>query len=285
MRLQQLVTALQDGNLPRRPLVITFDDGYADNLLNAKPVLERYDVPATVFLATGYLGHNREFWWDELDRLLLQPGTLPETLRLSINGSAYEWRLDEAAHYSEDAHRRYCHWKAWEEAPSPRHFLYYSLWQLLRPLLEDERQKVLNELLVWASAKPETRPTHRTLSLEEGLTLARGKLIEVGSHTVTHSALAALPAVLQRDEIQRSKVHLEEILGHPVTSFAYPYGGPSDYTAETAAIVREAGFACACSTLAGVVGRTTDRFQLPRVQVNDWDGEEFARQLTLWFDS
>jgi peptidoglycan/xylan/chitin deacetylase (PgdA/CDA1 family) len=52
---------------------VTFDDGYADNLYNAKPLLERYGIPATVFLITGYIEDKRQLWWEELVRLLLQP--------------------------------------------------------------------------------------------------------------------------------------------------------------------------------------------------------------------
>ncbi len=91
-------------------------------------------VPATVFVTTGYIGHEREFWWGELDRLLLQPGTLPERLRLSVKGSIYRWNLGEAARHSEEASQRYRRWRAWEEASSSRHYLYRSLWELLNPL-------------------------------------------------------------------------------------------------------------------------------------------------------
>lgn len=282
--LWQLKEALRDGNISRRSVVVTFDDGYADNLYNAKPLLEGRDISATVFIATGYLEQEREFWWDKLERVLLKPGTLPETLRLSINGNPHQWDLNGASHYSEDAARKNRDWKALEDAPTSRHSLYYSLWQLLQPLPESERRNVLDEIIAWASIGQGNQPDRPTLTPEEVVALAQGKLVEVGSHTVTHPVLSALSADLQQKEVQQSKAILEEILGRPVTSFAYPYGARCNYTDETVSTVREAGFACACSTLEGVVERDTDRFQLPRVHVQDWDGEEFARQLSLWFD-
>jgi peptidoglycan/xylan/chitin deacetylase (PgdA/CDA1 family) len=245
-------------------VVVTFDDGYADNLWNAKPILEKYDLPATVFVTSGHIGSDREFWWDELDRLLLQGGTLPERLRLSLNGTSYEWEFGELAHAGMPQH----------QTPP-----YRSLHQLLRPLPEAERRPVLDELLAWAGAEPVGRSTYRALSPDELFRLAEGNLVEVGAHTVSHPVLSALPATAQLAEVQESKARLEEILGRPVISFAYPYGTRSDYTSETVAVVREAGFACACSNFSGVVRRRTDRFQLPRVIVRDWDGTEFARRL------
>jgi peptidoglycan/xylan/chitin deacetylase (PgdA/CDA1 family) len=264
-------------------VVLTFDDGYADNLHNAKPLLERYNIPATVFSTTGFTDDRREFWWDELERLLLQPGTLPERLSLNVNGNSYQWELGEAAHYSEDSFQRYCRWRAYADAPpTPRHYLYRVLWKLLNSAAEGEQRKVLDELLRWAGAEPVGRSTHRSLSPEEVTALARGELIEVGAHTVTHPALSTLSVASQQEEIQQSKVRLEEILDHPIASFAYPYGKREHYTTETVDIVREAGFACACSNFAGLVERSTDPFQLPRVVVANWKGEKFARWLSGW---
>ena len=277
--IRTLSQSLQDGCIPDLSVAVTFDDGYADNLDNARPLLEHYDIPATVFLTTGYIGLGREFWWDELERLLLQPGSLPPVLRLDINGMMYQWELGDAAYYPEARWRRERSWRPFADSPSSRHSLYTSLWQLLRPLPESERQTVLNNLLVWADAEPNSRQTHRTLSLQAAVALGRGDLIEIGSHTVTHPLLSTLSSVLQQEEIQRSKARLEEIIGRPITSFAYPYG---DYTAETVGVVRQAGFNCACSTNAGIAQRDSDRFQLPRVPVEDWDGEEFNRRFCAW---
>ncbi len=83
-------------------IAVTFDDGYANNLHAAKPLLERFTVPATVFVAVGALEDPREFWWDELDGLLLQPGTLPDALQLHVNGRCLAWKLGDAAHYTRD---------------------------------------------------------------------------------------------------------------------------------------------------------------------------------------
>ncbi len=284
VQLRELPQAIRGGNLADRSVVITFDDGYADNLHNAKPLLERHDVPATVFVASGYVGRKREFWWDELDRLLLQPGTLAERLELSVNGDTYLWELGDAAHYTVEDFRRHRGWRAWDkESPTPRHHLYTSLYELLRPLGEQERRRKLSELRRWTVAAQARRSDHRPLSLEEVGELQEGGLVEVGAHTVTHPMLSALPPASQRREIRKSKARLEEILNRPVSSFAYPYGKPSDYTTKTVDIVRQAGFACACSSLAGLVQRSSDRFQLPRVYVRNWDGDRLARQLSRWF--
>jgi peptidoglycan/xylan/chitin deacetylase (PgdA/CDA1 family) len=282
MSLPQLSQALLEGKLPDRSVVVTFDDGYADNLYNAKPALERYEIPATVFVTTGYVGRNREFWWDQLERLLLQPSTLPETLFLHIDGNKYHWELGKAVHYSED-YSRNRRWRIWKDASDRRHSLYYSLWELLHPLRDGEREKILDELLTWAAVEPAPRPAHRPLSLGEVSTLAQGELIEVGSHTVTHPALSILPKGSQRHEILTSKVRLEEILGgRSVTSFSYPHGSLS---ADTVDVVREAAFACACSSFADVVSGSSDPFQLPRVQVQDWNGKQFAKLLSRWLQS
>jgi peptidoglycan/xylan/chitin deacetylase (PgdA/CDA1 family) len=280
MQLHQLAQALRDGNLPRRAVVVTFDDGYADNLYTAKPLLERFEVPATIFVTTGYIGRDREFWWDELERLLLQPGTLPETLRLHIGGDFCEWKLGDTVCYSEKDYQHNGSWNVAKVAPTIRHHLYRSLYQRLLPLPEVERRELLDELSQWAGREPRARRSHQLVSSDEVVRLSEGGVIEIGAHTVNHPVLSGLPAAVQRDEILESKAQLTGILGRRVTSFAYPYG---DYTAETAAIVHEAGFESACSTFAGTVGRGTSHFELPRVLVRDCTADAFDRQVWTFF--
>jgi peptidoglycan/xylan/chitin deacetylase (PgdA/CDA1 family) len=285
IQLHQMAKDLQNGVLPHHSIAVTFDDGYADNLYWGKPLLEQYDVPATIFVTTGHIGEQREFWWDELERLFLQPGSLPERLDLDVNGRMHQWELGQAAHYSQEAHKQYRGWNVLEEDdPSPRHHLYRSLCALLRPLTDKERWGILDELIVWTGKDLMGRQTHRALSPDEVLQLDAGDLIEVGSHTVRHPILSKLPIATQRDEIEGSKQHLEDIVGHPVVTFAYPYGSRFDYTSDTVAIVQKVGFICACSNFIDVVWKGSDRFQLPRVLVRDWGAEEFAERLHGYFN-
>lgn len=280
MSLRQLIQAQQEGHIPDRAVALTFDDGYANNLYKAKPLLERYDIPATVFVTSGYLGKNQEFWWDELEQILLRPYRLPETLSLGIGGNKHEWTLGAAVDYSEEQHRRDANRTVWEAEPGSRLALYLSIWQQLRVLPDKQVRDVLDEIIAWANVKPTVRQTHRPLTSSEMGWLEQGGLIEVGAHTVTHPLLANRSLTTQRKEIMGGKTELEDILGHSVISFSYPYG---NYTAETVALIQEAGFSCACSTVADNVWRNTDLFRLPRFEVKDWGGDEFARRLSKWF--
>jgi len=158
MRLRKLSEALQNDMLPRRSVIVTFDDGYADNLINAKPLLEKHGVPATVFVTTGYTGINREFWWDELDRVFLQPGRLPAALSLKVNENRCHWELGETADYDETLYNRNRSWRAWQEDdPTARHSVYRSLWALMRPMADGDRQPLRDELLSWAGAAESPR--------------------------------------------------------------------------------------------------------------------------------
>lgn len=274
--LADLLAALSDGRVPRLSVVVTFDDGYADNLLEAKPLLERYEVPATVFVTTGYVGLGREFWWDELERCLLRPGTLPETLALTIEGEADSWDLGDGTDYSEEEFQRNRGWN-WRAHtyPSVRQRLFRELFQRLQPLQHEDRCSALQTLSSWADEGPLARATHQVLTPDELLHLADSDLIEIGAHSVTHPLLSELPPAERRKEISDSKTFLEDVLGTRVDSFAYPYG----VIADTVDAVRQAGFQAACATSNGIVFPDQDVYQLPRAYVGDWDGDEFARRI------
>jgi peptidoglycan/xylan/chitin deacetylase (PgdA/CDA1 family) len=279
--LKKLAQAKHSGTIPYRAVGVTFDDGYADNLHNAKPLLEQYRIPATFFVTTGHVGKEREFWWDELQEILLQPGRLPDTLSLLIDGSTQTWELGTAVEYSEEDRKCDRTQLAWQAQPGSRLFFYYSVWKVLRSLPNEKRDRVIEQIQSWARAKPAMRSQYRLMSSEEVRTLGEGELVEVGAHTVTHPFLSAHATALQKAEIEQSKADLEALLQRPVTTFAYPYG---DYAPETVKLAREAGFVCACSTVEDTVWWRKDRFLLPRFQVHNWNGQEFAQQLLRWFD-
>jgi peptidoglycan/xylan/chitin deacetylase (PgdA/CDA1 family) len=259
LSLQQLLNALNAKQLPKRAVVLTFDDGYADNLWNAKPLLEKYELPATVFVTSGSLDSPSEFWWDDLERILLQPRKLPKHLQLRIQGQSYEWPIIS----SDD-----------------RQLAYMAIHQILQPLRPSERDPVINELFAWAAVDPKGRPGYRPLTTDELIQLAQSKFIDIGAHAVTHPLLSLLSPEDQSAEIVSSRKKLEGILGRRVDTFSYPYG---DLSAETAGIVAAAEFVTALTTDAHAVGKGANPFQLGRFGVGDWDGDGFKHRLDEFF--
>ena len=274
--LQALTDRLFNGSLEAQTVVVTFDDGYRDNLVDAWPLLERYKIPATIFVAAGASNRRPPYWWDELDRLLLTPGTLPSHFDLTLSGQTVRCDLGPSATYDEDAARRFRNWRVWEDAPTARHALYRSLHDLLQTLQPPEQAAVMDDVRRWSGACDNHVRAHERLTDAEIVCLASSRLIDIGGHTVTHPALATLPPKQQSEEIDRNKHHLESLAGRPLKSFAYPSGV---YSEETTGIVRDAGYACACSAVIGPVHHDADPFQLPRRSVHDCDGETFQRWL------
>lgn len=276
--LRQLTEYRQHGSFPPRTVALTFDDGYADNLHDALPVLARYDIPATFFIASGAIGANREFWWDELERLLLRPKLLPDRLEIALADTTQTWDLGDATTLTDLDRRLFMEAAPWEAPLDSRYGFFYRTWQFLQPLAEPDRVSALTQMREWLGLSDSTtmRPTHRVLDAEELELLAHGEGVEIGAHTVTHAALSSKPRDEQLVEIDRSKRDLEKRLHISVSSFAYPYG---DYGSGTRQIVSEVGFERACSTEQDSVWKRSDPLTLPRMQVGDWDQEEFAERL------
>ena len=230
-----------------------------------------------MFIATGFTDQDREFWWDELERVFLHAKELPKILDLKIGNNAYHAILNEApVDCSKVSLRRIAGEK---HQPTGRQSAYQSVYKLLHSLSLSEKTEVLKRILMWASDKSSNRPNYRPLATNEILKLADGDLVDIGAHTVTHPVLSSQTTAVQSHEIRQSKAQLEQLLGRAVTSFAYPHGQPSDYTLETATLVRDAGFASACVASRGSIRGGTDLFRLPRLHVQDWDGETFRKVL------
>lgn len=270
--LRRMTADLRQQGLDCRQVAVTFDDGYLDNLTRAKPILERYGIPATVFVVSNAVGQDREFWWDELDRLLLGEHELPLALTLRIEGWERRWDLRGGQPETGLFGRR--------TIPPGR--LHRTLWRRFRTLPDAARWEALEALRAWAGLPRTGRDDRRVMTAAQLRDLADGSLIEIGAHTTTHSRLSALSAEEQYAEIQGSKARLEEIVGAPVTNFSYPFGGRFDVSAVTVDAVARAGFVSACTTRAGVLRRSTNPFRLPRLYVGDWPGDEFERRLAPW---
>jgi peptidoglycan/xylan/chitin deacetylase (PgdA/CDA1 family) len=274
--LATLVNAKSDHELPPRPVCVTFDDGYADNLFAAKPALTTHGVPATIFIAPGYLGVPENLWWDELAKLILDPASRLDKLNLSLNGDRYACAFPPSP--GPDPH---CHWRAWEPVPGPRQAAYLAIYEALVKLSGPAREQALEQLRLGATYTG--RSQHRALTEGEVRDLAAGELIEIGAHTLTHPILAHLGPEQQQQEIGGSKSRLEALTGKTITSFAYPYGKKNHYNRHSVNTVRTNGFACACSNFGGLVTRSSNRFQLPRFQPMDWDGDRFADVVEGWY--
>lgn len=272
--LPDLLAQLRTQPRDAKPLsVVTLDDGYADNLLCALPILRRFDVPATVFVASDAINRTREFWWDELERVLLS-SEHPDVLRLRLGAEDCEWSFE-----ADGAAPR----EPWDVYDPPRRVAQQAYLKIASHLMfcpPEEQDELLSDLFAWAGAERMARDGFRTLTGPEVAELAADPLISIGAHTVSHANLSVLDPAAQTTEIGGSQACLERQTGRSVRTFSYPYGRVEDYTHSTLRILRKSGFGAACTTVPRLVHRWSDPLQLPRFTVGNWSGERFRQKLT-----
>jgi peptidoglycan/xylan/chitin deacetylase (PgdA/CDA1 family)/SAM-dependent methyltransferase len=257
LSLDALVEGLAQGNLPRRSVAVTFDDGYAKVLSIALPILERFQIPATVFVSTGYLDGKTEFWWDDLQRIVWESKSEPAG-----------WRQLPG-----EVRMRFYPGMPREDAFG---ILHYELRSLPPEAIRAEVKSIRRQArLKDAAPREDVRP----LTARECAQLAENKLIAIGAHTMRHAWLAALPESAQKSELADSRRTLEKLLKRPVRAVSYPYGSRESETTATLRLARELDFEYACANVKAAVHGGSDRFWIPRVTPGDAGGREFSRHL------
>ena len=247
--LDEAVARLLAGSLPVRALAITFDDGYADNHDVAMPVLKAHGLCATFFVATSFLDGGR-MWNDtvvESVRGCTAPALALADLGLPGIGTL---ALDTAA---------------------SRRSAIDALLGAIKYLPPAQRQAAVDGLAERAQVD---LPATLMMTSPQVRALADAGM-QIGAHTATHPILARLDEGAALQEMRHSRAVLEDLLGQPVRSFAYPNGRPGrDYLPRDVSLARQAGFELAVSTAPGAARAGDDVFQLPRF--TPWDRRRWA---------
>lgn len=255
--LPEILTQIRDKQLLKtKQVVITFDDGYADNYDNAYPILQEYGLPATIFLTSKHIGTTQVFWWDRLRHILWT--------------SAYEhfdFNIIGVREYS-------------LKTVQEKHQTFFGIHEPLRRMKLATRLQVLEELTERLQAVP-NEYEHDDFPLQwEQIREMDSALISFGAHSCTHPVLDTLNEQELTTEILDSKTIIEQHLNKKITLFGYPYGGEQDFNEIAKSILKTHHFECGCSMAFGANTKDTDLFALRRASIGNWDTEMFG--ATLW---
>lgn len=250
--LDQAIDKLAQCSLPERAAAITFDDGYADNYSTALPILQKFGLQATFFIATGFLDGGR--MWND---------TIIESIRNSPLSTLDLSSLNLGIH-------------SLASLPEKQETI-RSLIRQIKYQSIPQRLELTAKITSLAQSSP---PTDLMMTTQEVIQLRRAGM-QIGAHTLSHPILAKIELAEARYEMQESKRFLEETLGERIRLFAYPNGKPGiDYLTEHVALARDLGFDAAVSTASGSTSfKGVDFFQLPRF--TPWDKTKVRFGLRL----
>jgi peptidoglycan/xylan/chitin deacetylase (PgdA/CDA1 family) len=260
LSLTELASRNREGSLPANAAAITFDDGYACNAHVAAPVLRRLGLPATIFLPSAIIEAGRQFWWDELQDIV-------------IEHPASTLKLDGKTVAIGPTNETDGEWPPGEPPRTDRQRAFLTLWSRLRTRTIDGLASALSELS-GDRVKSAAQSLKRPMTVQEIRSVAAP--VEFGSHALTHRSLPALNRADRAKEISESIDRCEAITGYRPRSFAYPFG---DAGAESIRLVEQAGFECACITGERSVSPNSDVYALPRIGVGNFPAVKLPQLL------
>lgn len=242
-----------EGRKPMQPytLVLTFDDGYRNNLTHALPILHRYNAPATFFIPTGYLDNPRPFWFDRLDYALQQ---VPVDGR-EVKVGSFTMRLEGG---SRDA---LCESYKWLRRTAKR--LQMPDYEFLRDMEQLAAQLEADSGRALADIQEED-DWSAIITWQQIETLGNND-VSIGSHTVDHIRLGLVEEEVARDQLKRSKRDIEKHTGKPCLSLCYPNGS---FTEETVDLAKKCGYLCGVTTREGLNRVGGDVMMLRRISVS-----------------
>lgn len=254
LSLDQLASTQAPSRGDRPCVAVTFDDGYRDNFVHAFPLLREMQIPATIFLTTGYIDTGKLAWYDEV-RLAFKLTSRPRISLQSIGGPSASLGTEQGR------------LQAMELTLS---------W--LRNIDNASRLLRLPELFKHLRVTGQLILPATMLGWNEIRQMNKAGM-EFGAHTVTHPVLGTLPISRLQDEILGSKTTLEDRLQLPVRHFAYPFGKPSDLCGNAKQVVQAAGFQTAVTTIPGLNLPGQDLLELKRLSLEESDPGIFGMKL------
>ena len=243
--LEELVEKALKGENVGELCAITFDDGWRDNFTEAFPVLEKYRVPATIFLASGFVGTDRMFWPEEICYYLN---------RNVVDKTSFDNGPQSYIRFSEETGRyRQCE----------RETFFDRSIEIMKEYSPADREEILGYYRCMHKAESIPR---ETLNWYEAREMLVSGLVRFGAHTVNHEILDQVSLQKAKDEICISRKEIEHCLGSNVNTFAYPNGNHNESIRN---ILAENGFNLAVTTRKGLFDRDTSLMEIPRVAMHE----------------
>ncbi len=277
--IDELLHQQKQGKIKNKTICLTFDDGYLDNYINAKPLLEKFNCPATFFISPYYLETQQVFWWDDLLNIILLSPELPKIINIRQGNHVFTRRVKEQK-INPGQSKELKSW-VWDQPyPTERCEIYMALWVFLRPLHITEINDCLKQLKASIGNLTETPAMDIAMSNEQLKDLVCNPLFKAGIHTMTHPALALHTKEEQQKELLTCKATLEQQLNQKFDIVAYPYGNFND---ETLQVMQENHLSAGFTTQAQTITRNSDTYTLGRFQVSNQPSKDFEQQLKQWF--